>query len=157
MPLRAPLAAVLRLLRSSRGLSQEDFQGVIETRHIHNLEHGKSSVTLDTLEKLAAVLEVDPVALLAIASSYERGMTAKDYVKQIASEVTKLEKLGVIDKMLGEFEDGQLVTLQPGKRSSTENRTAILNCKAEGRSQKETSELLGLAKSTVSRVWNQGT
>ncbi|RMR37945.1 hypothetical protein ALP36_101456 [Pseudomonas syringae pv. coriandricola] len=153
MPLKESLAAVLRLSRSSQSLSQEDFHGRVESRHMSNIEHAKSGVTLTTLENLAIVLDIDPVALLVVASSYDKGISPKEFLKHLAGEISKLEKLGVLDKLDGEFKDGQLDTSHPRVRSSWLNKAAVLKCKAEGKTQKETVELLGLGKATVSRLW----
>lgn len=151
--LKESLAAVLRLSRSSRGLSQEDFHGRVESRHMNNIEHAKSSVTLSSLENLAAVLDIDPIALLAVASSHDKKLTSKEFLKYLASEISKLEKLGVLEKLDGEFRDGKLDSIHPRIRSSALNRAAVQKCKAEGKTQKETAELLGLGKATVSRLW----
>ncbi|WP_460044607.1 helix-turn-helix domain-containing protein [Pseudomonas sp. S2_H01] len=74
MPLMRPLGAMLRLVRLSRGLSQEELSGAVEARHVHNIENAKSSITLDRLETIAQRLDVDPVALLAYASKVEKGL-----------------------------------------------------------------------------------
>ena len=60
------LGAQLRSLRVARGLSQEalaDDLGVHRT-YIGGLERGERNVTLRTVERLAARLGVDPLALL---------------------------------------------------------------------------------------------
>lgn len=153
MPLKESLAAVLRLTRSAQGLSQEDFHGRVETRHMSNIEHAKSSITLSTLENLAAVLDIDPVALLAAAASYDKDLSQKEFVKYLVAEIGKLERLGVLDKLDGEFKDGKLDSAHPRTRSSTLNKAAVHKCKTEGKTQKETAELLMLGKATVSRLW----
>lgn len=155
MSLREPLAAVLRLTRAARGLSQEDFHGRVETRHMHNIEHARSSPTLSTLEDLSAVLEVDLVALLAAASAHARHQTPKEFLRDLAGEIGKLEKLSIFDRLEGEFTDGKLHSVHPRVRSGELNLAAVLKCKAEGKTQKETAELLGLGKSTVNRLWHK--
>ena len=118
-----------------------------------NIEHAKSSPTLLTMEEFSSVLDIDLVALLAVASAYARHQTPKEFLKGVAAEIAKLEKLGVLDKLHHEFEDGKLHSVHPRIRSGEANRQAVLKCKAEGKSQKETAELLGLDKSRVSRLW----
>lgn len=155
MSMREPLAAVLRLSRAARNLSQEDFHGRVEARHISNIEHAKSSPTLSTLEELSDVLDIDLVALLAAASAHTRHQTPKEFLRDLASEIGKLEKLGVLDRLDAEFTDGKLHSVHPRVRSGEITRAAVLKCKEEGKTQKETVELLGLGKSTVSRLWRQ--
>ncbi len=155
MPMKETLAAVLRLTRSAHGLSHEDFHGQVEARHMSNIEHAKSSITLATLHNLATVLEIDPVALLAVASCYEKKLSPRDFLKHLAAEMGKLERLGVLHKLDGEFKDGKLDSVHPRIRSASLNKAAVQQCKAEGKTQKETAGLLGLAKSTVSRLWKE--
>lgn len=155
MSLREPLAAVLRLTRTARNLSQEDFHGRVEARHMNNIERARSSPTLSSLEDIAIALGVDLVALVAVASAHDRSQTPTEFLKHLAGEITKLEKLGVLNKLDGEFTGGKLQSVHGRIRSGAANRTAVLQCKVEGKTQKETAELLGLAKSTVSKYWNE--
>jgi len=59
----------LRRLRIARGLSQEDFAEVlgVHRTYMGGVERGERNLTLRSVEKLAARLEVDPVALLVDA------------------------------------------------------------------------------------------
>lgn len=64
--LRSVLSRNLRVLRHARGLSQEDVAGhaEIDRGHISELENGKYGPSIETLEVLAAALEVEPWELL---------------------------------------------------------------------------------------------
>lgn len=56
----------LRRFREQRGLSQEafaDFVGVHRT-YMGGLERGERNLTLRSLERIAALLDVDPLRLL---------------------------------------------------------------------------------------------
>ena len=56
----------LRQIRLERGYSQEafaDFMGVHRT-YMGGVERGERNITLQTLEKIAGFLQVDPLALL---------------------------------------------------------------------------------------------
>jgi transcriptional regulator with XRE-family HTH domain len=57
----------LRTLRKAKGLSQEAFADVlaIHRTYMGGLERGERNVTLKTVERIAAALEVDPVELFA--------------------------------------------------------------------------------------------
>lgn len=157
MPLRESLAAVLRLVRASRGLSKDDFQGLVDPKHVYNLETAKSGVTLDTLEAIASVLQVDALTLLTVAASLERGQSHKDLLVHLEDDGHQLAELGVLARWNGEFEDGLLVTTKPGRRTPPETVEAILACRGQMMSQKETAEATGVSASTVSRIWNRTT
>jgi transcriptional regulator with XRE-family HTH domain len=65
----------LRSLRVARGLSQEamaDVLGVHRT-YMGGVERGERNLTLKSLERIAARLDVDPMALLGEAQPIERG------------------------------------------------------------------------------------
>lgn len=64
--LRPILAANLRRLRESRGISQEALgsQAGLHRTYIGAVERGERNITLATLQRIAAALAVDPVSLL---------------------------------------------------------------------------------------------
>ena len=66
MTLREIVAKNLRQLRSAKGISQEELadRAGINRNYVGMLEREQHSATIDMLEKLAAILEIDPVELL---------------------------------------------------------------------------------------------
>jgi transcriptional regulator with XRE-family HTH domain len=68
MKLRQVVARNLRILRKQKGLSQEElaFQAGINRNYVGQIEREEKSPTVDTLEKLAMVLKVEPSELLTI-------------------------------------------------------------------------------------------
>ena len=66
MSLREVVATNLRRLRNARGLSQEELadRADVNRNYVGMLEREENAATIDMLEKLAAVLDVDPIELL---------------------------------------------------------------------------------------------
>ena len=66
MRLRERVARNLRRLRQEKSLSQEELadRADINRNYVGMLEREENAATVDMLEKIAAVLEVDPVELL---------------------------------------------------------------------------------------------
>jgi transcriptional regulator with XRE-family HTH domain len=66
MGLRTIFARNLKARRLERGLSQEELaqEAGLDRSYVSLLENERYSVSLDTLEKLAGVLKVEPVELL---------------------------------------------------------------------------------------------
>jgi transcriptional regulator with XRE-family HTH domain len=64
MRLREIVARNLRRLRHAKGLSQEELadRAEINRNYVGMLEREQHAATIDMLEKLAVVLEIDPVA-----------------------------------------------------------------------------------------------
>ena len=57
----------LRAYREERGLSQEAFAGVLKVHRTYagGLERGERNLSLRSVEKLAAAIGVEPLALLS--------------------------------------------------------------------------------------------
>jgi len=157
MPLRDPLAATIRLTREARGLTKDDFSGLVDPKHVYNLENSRTSVTLDTLESLASALEVDPIAMLVIAGAYERQQSPAEFLKYLGKQAKAFREMGVVDGLPHQFEGGVLIPQIAGRRVSQEKVDAVLRCKAEGMTQKEASVALGIPTSTVARIWKRDT
>ncbi|WP_247256900.1 helix-turn-helix domain-containing protein [Pseudomonas moorei] len=156
MPLRDSLAAVIHLVRLARGLTKDDFPGQLDAKHVYNLENAKSSATLDTLEMLAETLEVEPLALLVIAASFEKYQTPEDFLKYLNKETKKLKDLGVVEGLPAQFKDGVLIPRKTGMRTPKEKIEAVLRCRADGMTQKQASDIVGIPTSTVNRIWWRG-
>ena len=64
MRLREIVARNLRRLRHAKGMSQEELadRADINRNYVGMLEREQHAATIDMLEKLAEVLEVDPIA-----------------------------------------------------------------------------------------------
>ena len=63
MRLRETVARNLRRLRQAKGLSQEELadRAAINRNYVGMLEREQHAATIDMLEKLADVLEADPI------------------------------------------------------------------------------------------------
>jgi transcriptional regulator with XRE-family HTH domain len=66
MRLRETVARNLRRLRQAKGLSQEELadRADINRNYVGMLEREQHAATIDMLEKLAAVLDTDPIEFL---------------------------------------------------------------------------------------------
>jgi transcriptional regulator with XRE-family HTH domain len=66
MKLRKVVARNLRRVRRGRGLSQEELadRAGLNRNYVGMLEREEHAATVDVLEKLANVLEIDPVEFL---------------------------------------------------------------------------------------------
>ena len=85
-------AKALRLVRKSKGLSQEDF-GLISSRtYVSSLERSMKSPTLSKIDDLAVVAGVHPLTLLTL--SYLRTADAEAVnrvLELVADEISALE------------------------------------------------------------------
>jgi transcriptional regulator with XRE-family HTH domain len=64
------IASALKVARTAKELTQEDFALVSSRTYLSTLERGMKSPTLNKLEDLAQVLEIHPLTLMALAYFY---------------------------------------------------------------------------------------
>ena len=77
-------ASALKVIRKSKGLSQEDFSISSSRTYVSSLERNLKSPTLSKVDDLAEVLGVHPLTLLAM--SYLR-TTEATYVNKVLTQV----------------------------------------------------------------------
>lgn len=85
-------AKAIRLVRRSKGLSQEDF-GVMSSRtYVSTLERGLKSPTLSKIDTLAQVMEIHPLTLLVLSyvEAHDPEMVSR-MLERIASEILAIE------------------------------------------------------------------
>lgn len=87
---KSSLPETLRRLRKVRGLSQEAFSDVSSRTYLSSLERGLKSPTLNKLEDICAVLEVQPLTLLALAYAAGDAQGARKLLAQVKQEVESL-------------------------------------------------------------------
>lgn len=88
MELKAAFGLALKSLRTSRHLTQEDFETVSSRTYLSTLERGLKSPTLEKVDALASVLNVHPLTLLV--DCYLRAdpeVTLADLLQRIESEL----------------------------------------------------------------------
>jgi transcriptional regulator with XRE-family HTH domain len=90
------LPKVLRLVRTARGLTQEDFGLVSSRTYMSGLERGIKNPTLKKVDEIASVMEVHPLTLLTLA--YAESTEVKDVrelLHVVQQQVVNLRKQGV--------------------------------------------------------------
>lgn len=86
MTSKEAFGAALRELRIKKGLTQEDFAVVSSRTYLSMLERGHKSPTIDKINDLAGVLNVHPLALLAIYySKMDASTSIKDLLRLVES------------------------------------------------------------------------
>jgi transcriptional regulator with XRE-family HTH domain len=75
----------LRLVRTSKGLTQEDFSLVSSRTFVSMLERGTTSPTLEKLDSLCTALDTHPVTVLAL--TYLLGAERPESFEQLLEKV----------------------------------------------------------------------
>lgn len=152
MSLRYSFAASLQLLRTLKGLLQEDIAnagGSVSQPYVSKLELGKSVVSLDTSYQLAAALKVEPITLLALTVASHDRKTARELLLTALAELDALE---LADASLP-TEPAELP--RHGTNSARKKLEAIHDLKKRGFTQAQAVKELGIPESTLRRLWHQ--
>ncbi|HDS1792738.1 helix-turn-helix domain-containing protein [Pseudomonas putida] len=154
MALMQALAALVRAIRNAKALSQEQLSGSVEARHLHNIENARSSITLDKLQAISDKLEIEPAALVVLATALEKGMSDEQILDLLRIEFAKIDALGARDRINEYYQNGKVTRVRPGRQIDPQKLASIRKAKAAGESQASVSARLGLPKSTVGRWWH---
>lgn len=150
MSLRQSFAAVLQLLRTSKGLSQHATVGAVTQSQISRIESGQSTPNLDTTEALANALGIDTVALVAMAVAADKQQTPRDV---LVAALTQLEMTRHIDTV-PPSQPQQLEA--PRVVEGRETRRQVQSLKSEGKTRAQVARELGCSWTTVQRLWGDG-
>ncbi|PTS93480.1 helix-turn-helix domain-containing protein [Pseudomonas sp. HMWF006] len=153
MSLRYSFAASLQLLRTRKGLSQEnlaDIEGSVSQPYVSKLELGKSAVSLDSSYQLAAALKVEPITLLALAVASHDHRTTRE---TLLAAIAELEALELADVNLATEPEP---STPPGVDSARKKLDAVQDLKKRGFTQAKAAKELGIPESTLRRLWHQG-
>lgn len=144
------LAVVVRALRRRKGFTQENLI-TIDRSYWGRIERGEVNITIDVLVRLASLMEVEPAALILMATSLQSNEPFGEGLKRISKQLTIIKKESVDQEMESMARAGKP---QPGRpfRSDAAQKAAEANrLSCSGVSVSEIAERLGLSKSTVRR------
>ncbi|ESW36675.1 helix-turn-helix domain-containing protein [Pseudomonas taiwanensis] len=149
MNLREAYAAVLQMLRDRQALTQYDVANGVTQSQVSRLESRQSNPTLETSRDLANALNLHPLAFLALVHAADEQKTARELLDQVFAELNRLKMLDA------PLPQAPTKKPHPRTRSAEEGLRKVQALKAQGKSQVEVIELLGMPRSTVSRYWRK--
>ncbi|WP_177182237.1 helix-turn-helix domain-containing protein [Pseudomonas sp. NFR16] len=147
--MRNALASALQLLRTERGLSQQDLGGKITSQHINLAENGKTSLTTDSLDEICRSLQVHPVAFLALMYAAHEQTSAADV---LATAQADLNAMALLNSAINAAPEKKP---HPRVAKAAQVTTAVQALKGAGHSRVEIAKVLGLSEPTVRRHWNR--
>jgi transcriptional regulator with XRE-family HTH domain len=149
MSVRTAFAVALKLLRTKRGLTQDDLSKKVDQSHVSRIENEKTSPSLEAIIELADALEISPVALMAIVCGAQDELSAGDTLKIAEKDLKSLALMKVSIPL--EID----ATPHPRITAAAQARESVQALKEQGFSRAEVAEKLGMAKTTVQRHWNR--
>jgi len=105
------------------------------------------------LDELATALDMDPVALLAIAVLLRNKDSPSATLDRAKEQVDSFFAAGAEELLREHFSDNELIKRPPGKPQNSKSLEAVRELRAAGCSQSQVVEKLGLSRSTVHRYW----
>lgn len=151
MSLRRPYAAVLQLLRTSKGLHQRALDGDVAQSYVSLLEASKSTASVDYTETLSKALEINPATFFGLVVAANQQQTPRSLMMAVIEE---MEALGLADMVL----PSEPQKLEAPNVSQSKNRKLqIQKLKIQGKSRAEVARELGCTWTTVNRLWGDKT
>ena len=144
------LAVVVRGIRRGQGLSQEDVNSIGRS-HLSRIERGELSITLDVLVRLAGILDLDPAALILMASSLQANESFNDGLKRLSKQLNRIKKAGIDLEIESLVRAGKLPPGRPARSEAAANALEAIRLKKEGLRVVEIAARLGLSEATVRR------
>lgn len=149
MSVRIAFATALKLLRTKRGLTQLELSKNIAQSHVSQIENGKTSPSLESIVELARVLELSPIALMALVCAAQDELTASDVLELAKKDLQSISLLKVTISLEAKAKP------HPGVTAAAKSREEVQALKDQGYSQADIARKLGMAESTVRRHWHR--
>lgn len=147
MSLRRPYAAVLQLLRRSKGLHQHEIANEVAQSFVSKLEASKSTATVDSTKALADALQINPATLFGLIVAASQHQTPREVMLYAIAE---MESLGLADTILP-AEPRSLEA--PVVAKARERKEQVQLLKAKGYSRAQAARQLGYSWTAVDRLW----
>ncbi|WP_283181249.1 helix-turn-helix domain-containing protein [Pseudomonas svalbardensis] len=149
MSLRNSYAAVLQLLRTHKGLSQQEISGKVVQSHVSHLESAKTTATVDVTYELAVALKMHPAAFFALILASHEQRPARE---MLLAALEEIDELGLADAVLPTAPRNLVSSRVEEARKKW---VAVQELKREGLSQSEAAKRLDIPDSTLRRLWHQ--
>ncbi|SDI94893.1 helix-turn-helix domain-containing protein [Pseudomonas abietaniphila] len=154
MLLNEALAVVVRGMRKSRGLSQEDFKS-IDRSYLARIEAGRANVSLDVLQGIAQTLEVEVELLLLLAVGVQINVPAVDLCQRLGHKAALLAESGVFADIAEAAMTPRASSGRRRKSDPVQTAADARKLRAEGLSLADIAKSLQLSKTTIHRYLAQ--
>lgn len=155
--IRPALAAVIRTVRGSLGLTQEGLGQAISRTYAAKIENAASSPTLDKFIELAAALNLSPVALLSLVIATRDNTPTSTVLTEAADQLKELEARVSPSDIAGQLTGKEILKRPASRPADPFKLQQVIESKNAGLTKAETARQLGLSRSTVGFLWDRST
>ncbi len=91
MDIKKSFASALKVIRKSKGLTQEDFSVTSSRTYLSSLERGLKSPTLEKIDAIAQTLSVHPLTLLTLTYVHLEHKNSKEIFELLSTQIEGLK------------------------------------------------------------------
>lgn len=153
--IRPALAAVIRTVRGSLGLTQEGLGHAISRTYAAKIENAVSSPTLDKFTELAAALNLSPVALLSLVIATRDNVPTSTVLTEAADQLKAIEAKISPSDIAAQLTGKEIVKRPAARPADPLKLQQVLESKNAGLTKAETARQLGMSRSTVGFLWDR--
>lgn len=137
------------------GLTQEGMAQATSRTYLTKLESAQSTPTLDKFIELAAVLEMSPVALMALVVATRDGEPTAHVLAKATEELKAIQERVRPEEIAAHFTGTEILKRPAARPADLDKLQKVQECKSSGLTQAETARKLGITRSTVSFLWKR--
>ncbi len=123
--------------------------------YLTKIESAQSTPSLDKFIELAAVLELSPVALMALVVATRDDEPASHLFAKASEELKALQERVSPDEIAVHIAGSEVLKRPPARPADLNKLQKVQECKKTGLTQAETARQLGISRSTVSFLWKR--
>lgn len=153
--MRPALAAVIRAVRGSMGITQEGLTHAASRTYLSKIENAESSPSLEKFVNLAESLNLNPIALMTMVLATRDNCSSSSLLAQATEQVRELEERVSPSDIAAHLAGVDVVKRPAARPTDLGKLKSVLQCKEAGLSQAETARRLSLSRSTVSFLWKR--
>lgn len=154
-PIRPALAAVIRAVRGSLGLTQEEMAQATSRTYLTKLESAQSTPSLDKFIELAAVLDLSPLALMALVLATRDEKPTALLLAQAKEDLKVLQERVSPEDIAAHLAGSEVLKRPAARPADLDKLQKVQDCKKSGLTQAETARQLKISRSTVSFLWKR--
>ncbi len=143
------LAAVVRGVRRSKGLSQHDLGG-IDLSYVGQIERGEVNISVDLLARVAKGLGLEPATLLLVQSSPDL-MLIDEGLERVVTQIIELKQSGAFKHISQALSERKESPGRPLSMGSDQKISAAHQLRSQGVAVVTIAKELGLSEATVRR------
>ncbi|WP_433899295.1 helix-turn-helix domain-containing protein [Pseudomonas sp. PSE1(2024)] len=136
-------------------MTQEGMAQATSRTYLTKIESAQSTPSLDKFIELAAVLELSPVALMALVVATRDDEPASHLFAKASEELKALQERVSPDEIAVHIAGSEVLKRPPARPADLNKLQKVQECKKTGLTQAETARQLGISRSTVSFLWKR--